>query len=102
MTNFKDGPFYYRVPKNNSLLKNEYQLDAIRYFNNTCEIPNNRILLQISIFSNSNEADENAFVDKAKKIAENFVNKIIEDTKNDIMNNYNNEEFKSKCKFTDV
>ena len=102
LTNFKDGPFYYRVPKNNSLLKNEYQLDALRYFNNTCEIPNNRILLQISIFSNLNEADENAFVDKAKKIAENFVNKIIEDTKNDIMSNYNNEEFKSKCKFTRI
>ena len=98
----KDGPFYYRVPINNTLLKNEYQLDAIRYFNNTCTSPSNRTLLQISVFSNLNEKDENVFIDKAKIIAENFVKKIMDDLKDDIMKNYNNEEFKSKCKFNKI
>ena len=98
----KDGPFYYRVPINNTLLKNEYQLDAIRYFNNTCTSPSNRTLLQISVFSNLNEKDENGFIEKAKIIAENFVKKIMDDLKDDIMKNYNNEEFKSKCKFNKI
>ena len=67
----KEGPHYYRVPKNNSYIKNEYQLDAIKYFNNTCVVPNNRTLLYITIFSDLNEKDENIFIEKAKIIAEN-------------------------------
>ena len=98
----KDGPFYYRVPKNNTLLKNDYQLDAIRYFNNTCTVANNRTMIQISIFSDLNEKDENVFAEKAKIISENFVKKIVDDLKEEIMNNYNNKEFKSKCKFRNM
>ena len=102
LINYKDGPFYYRVPKNNSLLKNEYQLDCIRFFNNNSDIPNNRIMLQINIFSDFNETNEDTFVNKAKNIADNFVKKIMEDTKNDIMKNYNDKEYKSKCKFINL
>ena len=102
LNSYKDGPFYYRVPKNNSLLKNEYQLDAIRYFNNTCSIPNNRTLIQISIISNLNEKDENIFINKAKIIAENFIKKIMDDLKEDILKNYNDKDFKSKCKFSKI
>ena len=99
---YKDGPFYYRVPKNNTLLNNEYQLDAIRYFNNTCTVANNRTMIQMSIFSDMNEKDENIFAEKAKTIAEKFIKKIMDDLKEEILNNYNNEEFKSKCKFRNM
>ena len=102
LLSIKEGPHYYRVPKNNSLINNEYELDAIKYFNNTCVAPNNRILLYIQIFSEFNEKSENDFISKAKKISENFVNKIINDTKEDIKNNYNNEEFKKKCNFSRI
>ena len=102
LLSIKEGPHYYRVPKNNSLINNEYELDAIKYFNNTCVAPNNRILLYIQIFSEFNEKSENDFISKAKKISENFVNKIINDTKEDINNNYNNEEFKKKCNFSRI
>ena len=98
----KEGPHYYRVPKNNSYIKNEYQLDAIKYFNNTCVVPNNRTLLYIQIFSDINETNENDFIEKAKKISENFANKIINDLKDDIDNNYKNEEFRKKCNFTRI
>ena len=98
----KEGPHYYRVPKNNTFIKNEYQLDAIKYFNNTCVIPNNRTLLYITIFSDLNEKDESIFIEKAKIIAENFSNKIINDMKEDINKNYNDEEFKKKCNFTKI
>ena len=98
LLSIKEGPHYYRVPKNNSLINNEYELDAIKYFNNTCVAPNNRILLYIQIFSEFNEKSENDFISKAEKISENFVNKIINDTKEDINKNYKNEEFKKKCK----
>ena len=98
----KEGPHYYRVPKNNTFIKNEYQLDAIKYFNNTCVVPNNRTLLYITIFSDLNEKDENIFIEKAKIIAENFSNKIINDMKEDINKNYNDEEFKKKCNFTRI
>ena len=98
----KEGPHYYRVPKNNTFIKNEYQLDAIKYFNNTCVIPNNRTLLYITIFSDLNEKDESIFIEKAKIIAENFSNKIINDMKEDINKNYNDEEFKKKCNFTRI
>ena len=99
---YKDGPFYYRVPKNNSILKNEYQLDAIRYFNNTCEVPSNRTLVQVSIFSNLNEDSKDAFVTKAKNISDNFVKIIMDNLQKDILKNYQNEEFKSKCKFNRI
>ena len=99
LNSFKDGPFYYRVPKNNTLLKNEYQLDAIRYFNNTSVIPNNRTMIQVSIMSNLNEKDKDEFIKKAKEISENFIKKIVDDLKEDILKNYNNEEFKKNCKF---
>ena len=102
LLSIKEGPHYYRVPKNNSLINNEYELDAIKYFNNTCVAPNNRILLYIQIFSEFNEKSENDFISKAKKISENFVNKIINDTKEDINKNYNNEEFKKKCNFSRI
>ena len=102
LLSIKEGPHYYRVPKNNSLINNEYELDAIKYFNNSCVAPNNRILLYIQIFSEFNEVNENDFITKAKKISENFVNKIISDTKEDIKNNYNNEEFKKKCNFNRI
>ena len=98
----KEGPHYYRVPKNNTFIKNEYQLDAIKYFNNTCVVPNNRTLLYITIFSDLNEKDESIFIEKAKIIAENFSNKIINDMKEDINKNYNDEEFKKKCNFTRI
>ena len=102
LQSIKEGPHYYRVPKNNSYIKNEYQLDAIKYFNNTCVVPNNRTLLYIQIFSDVNEQNENDFIEKAKKISENFSNKIINDLKDDIDNNYKNEEFKKKCNFTRI
>ena len=102
LLSIKEGPHYYRVPKNNSLINNEYELDAIKYFNNTCVAPNNRILLYIQIFSEFNEKSENDFISKAKKISENFVNKIINDTKEDINKNYNNEEFKKKCNYSRI
>ena len=102
LLSIKEGPHYYRVPKNNSLINNEYELDAIKYFNNTCVAPNNRILLYIQIFSEFNEKSENDFISKAKKISENFVNKIINETKEDINKNYNNEEFKKKCNFSRI
>ena len=98
----KEGPHYYRVPKNNTFIKNEYQLDAIKFFNNTCVVPNNRTLLYITIFSDLNEKDESIFIEKAKIIAENFSNKIINDMKEDINKNYNDEEFKKKCNFTRI
>ena len=98
----KEGPHYYRVPKNNTFIKNEYQLDAIKFFNNTCVVPNNRTLLYITIFSDLNEKDENIFIEKAKITAENFSNKIINDMKEDINKNYNDEEFKKKCNFTRI
>ena len=98
----KEGPHYYRVPKNNTFIKNEYQLDAIKFFNNTCVVPNNRTLLYITIFSDLNEKDESIFIEKAKLIAENFCNKIINDMKEDINKNYNDEEFKKKCNFTRI
>ena len=99
---YKDGPFYYRVPKNNSILKNEYQLDAIRYFNNTSQVPNNRSLLQISITSNLNEDNKDTFINKAKSISEHFLKIIMDNIKEDILKNYNNKEFKSKCKFNRI
>ena len=102
LQSIKEGPHYYRVPKNNSYIKNEYQLDAIKYFNNTSVVPNNRTLLYIQIFSDVNEQNENDFIEKAKKISENFSNKIINDLKDDIDNNYKNEEFKKKCNFTRI
>ena len=102
LSSFKDGPFYYRVPKNNTFLKNEYQLDAIRYFNNTCCIPINRMMIQVSIFSNLNETDKDVFIKKAKDISDNFIKKIVDDLKEDIMKNYNNEEFKKNCKFNKI
>ena len=102
LQSIKEGPHYYRVPKNNSLIKNEYELDAVKYFNNTCVAPNNRTLLYIQIFSEFNEQNENDFLEKAKKISENFVNKIIYDMKEDINKNYNNEEFKKKCNFSRI
>ena len=102
LQSIKEGPQYYRVPKNNSYIKNEYQLDAIKYFNNTCVVPNNRTLLYIQIFSDINELNENDFIEKAKKISENFSNKIINDLKDDINNNYKNEEFKKKCNFNRI
>jgi len=95
-------PNYYRVPKNNSLINNEYQLDAIRFCNNNCVVPNNRTLFQIFIFSDINEKDENMFINKAKNIADNFINKIVKDMKEDILNNYNNEEFRKKCEFSRI
>ena len=95
----KEGPVFYRIPPNNSLINNEYAFDVMKYFNNTNNVAKNRLLLQITIVSNINEKDENLFIEKCKKICENFVNKIIEDTEKDIMKNYNNPEFKSKCKF---
>ena len=98
----KEGPHYYRVPKNNTFIKNEYQLDAIKFFNNTCVVPNNRTLLYITIFSDLNEKDESIFIEKAKIIAENFSNKIINDMKEDINKNYNDDEFKKKCNFTRI
>ena len=102
LSSFKDGPFYYRVPKNNTFLKNEYQLDAIRYFNNISVIPINRMMIQVSIFSNLNEKDKDVFVKKAKDISGNFIKKIIDDLKEDILKNYNNEEFKKNCKFNRI
>ena len=102
LSSFKDGPFYYRVPKNNTLLKNEYQLDAIRYFNNTSVIPNNRTMIQVSIMSNLNEKDKDEFIKKAKNISENFIKKIVDDLKEDILKNYNNEDFKKNCKFNRI
>ncbi len=99
---YKDGPFYYRVPKNNSILKNEYQLDAIRYFNNTSQVPNNRSLLQISITSDLNEDNKDTFINKAKSISEHFLKIIMDNIKEDILKNYNNKEFKSKCKFNRI
>ena len=102
LNSFKDGPFYYRVPKNNTFLKNEYQLDAIRYFNNISVIPNNRMMIQVSIFSDLNEKDKDAFVKKAKDISDNFIKKIVDDLKEDILKNYNNEEFKKNCKFNRI
>ena len=102
LSSFKDGPFYYRVPKNNTFLKNEYQLDAIRYFNNISVIPINRMMIQVSIFSNLNEKDKDAFVKKAKDISDNFIKKIVDDLKEDILKNYNNEEFKKNCKFNRI
>ena len=102
LSSFKDGPFYYRVPKNNTFLKNEYQLDAIRYFNNISVIPINRMMIQVSIFSNLNEKDKDVFVKKAKDISDNFIKKIVDDLKEDILKNYNNEEFKKNCKFNRI
>ena len=102
LQSIKEGPQYYRVPKNNSFIKNEYQLDAIKYFNNTCVAPNNRTLLYIQIFSDLNEPNENEFIEKAKIISEKFVNKLINDLKEDINKNYQNEEFKSKCNFSRI
>ena len=55
LSSIKDGPSYYRVPKNNSLLKNENQLDALKYFNNTSVVTSKRVMLLISLFSNLNE-----------------------------------------------
>ena len=98
----KEGPFYYRIPKMNSILKNEYWFDVIKYFNNTSQVPKNRMLLQIQIFSDMNEKNEDEFIQKCKNISKNFVNKIIEDLKVDILKNYENEEFKSKCTFKHV
>ena len=100
--NFKDGPFYYRVPKNNSFLKNEYQLDALRFFNNTCFVSNNRTMIEIIIFSEINEKDEKAFINKAKNISENFIKKIMDDLKESILKNYNDDDFKKKCKFNRI
>ena len=100
LESIKEGPQFYRVPKNNSLIKNEYEFDVIKYFNNTCVSPNNRTLLYIQLFSEFNEKNENDFIEKAKKITENFVNKIMSDMKEDILKNYNNEEFKNKCNFS--
>jgi len=102
LSSFKDGPFYYRVPKNNTFLKNEYQLDAIRYFNNISVIPNNRMMIQVSIFSDLNEKDKDVFVKKAKDISDNFIKKIVDDLKEDILKNYNNVEFKKNCKFNRI
>ena len=100
LESIKEGPHFYRVPKNNSIIKNEYEFDVIKYFNNTCVSPNNRTLLYIQIFSDFNEKNENEFIEKAKKISENFVNKLMNDMKEDISKNYNNEEFKKKCNFS--
>ena len=102
LQSIKEGPRYYRVPKNNTFIKNEYELDAIKYFFNTCVIPNNRTLLYIQIFSDFNEKNENEFIEKAKKISENFVNKIMNDIKEDIDKNYKNEEYKKKCNFSKI
>ena len=102
LSNLKDGPFYYRVPKNNSFLKNEYQLDALRFFNNTCFVSNNRTMMQIIIFSDINEKDEKVFIDKAKNISENFIKKIMDDLKESILKNYNDDDFKKKCKFNRI
>ena len=100
LESIKEGPQFYRVPKNNSVIKNEYEFDVIKYFNNTCVSPNNRTLLYIQLFSEFNEKNENDFIEKAKKITVNFVNKITSDMKEDILKNYNNEEFKNKCNFS--
>ena len=102
LNSFKEGPFYYRVPKNNSFLKNEYNLDAFRFFNNTCYISNNRTMMQIVIFSDINEKDEEIFINKAQKISENFIKKIMDDLKEDILKNYKDEDFKNKCKFNRI
>ena len=102
LNSYKDGPFYYRVPKNNSFLKNEYNLDAFRFFNNTCYISNNRTMMQIVIFSDINEKDEEIFINKAQKISENFIKKIMDDLKEDILKNYKDEDFKNKCKFNRI
>ena len=51
LESIKEGPQFYRVPKNNSVIKNEYEFDVIKYFNNTCVSPNNRTLLYIQLFS---------------------------------------------------
>ena len=95
----KDGPVFYRIPQNNSLINNEYAFDVLKYFNNTNNVAKNRLLLQISIVSDVNEKDENLFVEKCKKISEKFLEKIITDTESDIIKNYNDADFRSKCKF---
>ena len=56
----------------------------------------------MSIFSDMNEKGESIFTEKAKIIAQKFIKKIMDDLKEKILNNYNNEEFKSKYKFRNI
>ena len=98
----QDGPYFYRVPKNEPELKNKYSFDVFQLFKNNAHIPKNRMLLQIIIVSDLNEKNEEEFIKNSQKLSELFINKMLENLKNDINKNYNDEKFKKNIKLRDV
>ena len=98
----QDGPYFYRVPKNEPELKNKYSFDVFQLFKNNAHIPKNRMLLQIIIVSDLNEKNEEEFIKNSQKLSELFINKMLENLKEDINKNYNDEEFKKNIKLRDV
>ena len=98
----KDGPYFYRVPKNEPELKNKYAFDVFKIFKNNTNVPKNRMLLQIIIVSDLNEKSEEEFIKNSQTLSELFINKMLENLKADINKNYNNNEFKKNIKLGDI
>jgi hypothetical protein len=97
-----DGPYFYRVPKNDPELKNEFAFDVFKIFKNNSQVPKNRMLLQIIIYNDLKEMNEEEFIKKSENISEIFINKIIENLKDDINKNYNDIEFKKNINLRGV
>ncbi len=98
----KDGPWYFRVPKNDPELKNKYPLDCLKIFKYSSCVPKNRIMLYISIVSDINESNEDEFKKYCKILTEQFVERIMKDVRENIKKNYDNEDYRNKCTFKGI
>ena len=98
----KDGPWYFRVPKNDPALKNKYPLDCLVIFKYSSSIPKNRMMIYISLISDVNEENENEFKNISNQLCNSFIERFMKDMRENIKNNYDNEEYKKKCSLKDV
>ena len=98
----KDGPWYFRVPKNDPELKNKYPLDCLVIFKYSSSIPKNRMMIYISVISDVNEVNENEFKNISNQLCNSFIERFMKDMRENIKNNYDNEEYKKKCSLKDV
>ncbi len=87
-------PIFYKVPPNDSKLKNEYGLVAYEFDQSSYSCPKMRTLLQIVItVSKKVENDSSIFIEKANQISRDFLAIHLENIKYEILNvnNYNDE-----------
>ena len=87
----KDGPWYFRVPKNDPELKNKYPLDCLVIFKYSSSIPKNRMMIYISVISDVNEVNENEFKNISNQLCNSFIERFMKDMRENIKNNYENE-----------